>query len=253
MRDTNNRFLPINFLRPSWGGFIFLCGLACFLTFTGVYDAVIGLPFWLGWCYWMLTLTVGCLIGYGVIVIFDRLGAPSFIRYGAAILASTAAVTSVISGLQASVGQPLPWSFVPYLFGQVLVISMLLFSVGFIYDRAKRNPDAEEAGRDHVKHFLEHLPMKYRDAKLYAISSEDHYLRVHTSNGEELILMRLSDAVHDLKDVDGLQTHRSWWVATQAISEVKRENGRVELILKTGVSAPVSRTYQGAVKAANWI
>jgi len=64
--------------------------------------------------------------------------------------------------------------------------------------------------------------------------------------------MRLSDAIHDLKDADGLQTHRSWWVASSAISDVKKENGRVELVLKSGVLAPVSRTYQSNVKAANW-
>ena len=50
-------------------------------------------------------------------------------------------------------------------------------------------------------------------AELYAIESEDHYLRVHTSAGQELILMRLADAVRELAGVEGLQTHRSWWVA----------------------------------------
>ena len=252
LRDVNNTAANTSFLRPSWPGFALLCGLAGFLTFTGVYDAVMGLPFWIGWCYWMLTLVVGCLVGYGVIIFFGRFGASFAVRYGVAIIASTAAVTSVIAMLQIMVGQPVPWAFIPILFAQVFVISMLVFCMGLIYERTKKSPAPEPTEQDPVKHFLEHLPMKYRDAELYAISSEDHYLRVHTSQGEELILMRLSDAVHDLKHADGLQTHRSWWVAGSAISEVTKDNGRLELKLKSGVSAPVSRTYQPAVKAANW-
>ena len=250
MRDVNNRSAQTSFLRPSWLGFAVLCGLAAFLTFTGVYDAVRGLPFWLGWCYWMLTLVVGCLTGYGVILILSR--ASFIVRYGIAILASTAAVTAVICGLQVMVGHPVPFSFVPILYAQVLVISILVFCIGLISERAKQSPETTMVSRDPVKHFLEHLPMKYRETELYAISSEDHYLRVHTSKGEELILMRLSDAVHDLKDANGLQTHRSWWVAASGVEDVIKDNGQTKLILKSGVEAPVSRTYQAAVKAAGW-
>jgi len=33
---------------------------------------------------------------------------------------------------------------------------------------------------------------------IYAVSAEDHYLRVHTSLGETMVLMRLADAVRQL-------------------------------------------------------
>jgi len=46
----------------------------------------------------------------------------------------------------------------------------------------------------------ERLPPKFRDADLYAINSEDHYVRIHSSAGEHMILMRLSDA-QDLASV----------------------------------------------------
>lgn len=252
MRDVSDRDSFNEFLRPSWMGFLVLCGLAGFLTFTGVYDAVTELPFWLGWLYWLLTLVIGCLVGYGVIASLGKLDVHKSIPYGASLIAATAAVTAVIAILQISIGHPVPLSFIPFLFGQVFVISMMIFFLGYVSSGYKKGLSSEAAKRDPVKHFLEHLPMKYRDAELYAISSEDHYLRVHTNKGEDLILMRLSDAIHDLKDADGLQTHRSWWVASSAISDVKKENGRVEFVLKSGVLAPVSRTYQSNVKAANW-
>lgn len=244
--------MQVLYLRPTWKGLAVLCALALFLTFTGVYNAVSNLPFWLGWCYWMLTLVVGCLTGYGISVILARFGVSLNLQYAAAILASTIAVTSTIITLQIGIGQAVPVSFIPSLFAQVLVISLLIFGIGIIYERSVRSRSSGPEDRDPIRHFLEHLPMKYRDADLYAISSEDHYLRVHTSKGEELILMRLSDAIHDLKDADGLQTHRSWWVAALAVSDVKKDNGRTELVLKSGALAPISRTYQSKVKAANW-
>lgn len=42
------------------------------------------------------------------------------------------------------------------------------------------------------------------------LQMEDHYVRVHTSLGSALVLMSLSQAMAGLKDIEGLQTHRSW-------------------------------------------
>ena len=101
--------------------------------------------------------------------------------------------------------------------------------------------------------FLGRLPIRLRSAELYAVESEDHYLRVHTSAGQELILMRLADAVRELSSVEGLQTHRSWWVAKQGLADVEKGDGRLTLKLKSGAEAPVSRTYLKTVKEAGWL
>ena len=158
----------------------------------------------------------------------------------------------MILTLQYQVGNSVPLSFYPFLFFQVLVISIAVYAIGLVYERAMLVQPASETLRDPVRHFLENLPIKYRDAELYAIASEDHYLRVYTDKGEELILMRLADAVHNLDGAKGLQTHRSWWVNATGLEEVKKENGQMKLILKSGTAVPVSRTYQSAVKAAGW-
>ena len=82
------------------------------------------------------------------------------------------------------------------------------------------------------------------------MSSEDHYLRIHTSRGEELILMRLADAVRELDGAAGVQVHRSWWVAKGGVADAKRDNGKLVLVLKSGTEVPVSRTYLTAAKEA---
>ena len=38
--------------------------------------------------------------------------------------------------------------------------------------------------------------------------------------------MRLSDAVEELEGLEGAQTHRSWWVARDAVRGVERGDGR---------------------------
>ena len=75
-------------------------------------------------------------------------------------------------------------------------------------------------------------------------------LRVATSTGTDLILMRLSDAMDETGDVAGMQVHRSHWVATGEVTAARRDGARAILTLSDGRDIPVSRTYVPAVKEA---
>ncbi len=97
------------------------------------------------------------------------------------------------------------------------------------------------------------LDFKFRQATIFALSAEDHYLRIHTSAGETLILMRLYDAVRELDGIEGSQVHRSWWVARDAVADIARGDGKLDLVLKSGLRAPVSRRYQKALKTDGWL
>ncbi len=101
--------------------------------------------------------------------------------------------------------------------------------------------------------FLERLPLKLRGAEVWAVEAEDHYLRLHTSRGQDLILMRLADAVEELTGIEGTQVHRSWWVARDAIADARRGDGRATLVLKDGSEVPVSRTYAKIIRELGWI
>ena len=100
--------------------------------------------------------------------------------------------------------------------------------------------------------FMDRLPPRLRDAALHAVEAEDHYLRVHTAKGSDLILLRLSDAVTELAGLDGAQTHRSWWVARAAVRGVARGDGRATLTVEGGLKVPVSRAHAAALRAAGW-
>lgn len=101
--------------------------------------------------------------------------------------------------------------------------------------------------------FLDRLPEKLRGSEIFAVEADDHYLRLHTSRGQDLILMRLADALGELEGLEGAQVHRSWWVAKSAITTASRGNGRASLTLKSGAVVPVSRTYARALREAGWI
>lgn len=98
----------------------------------------------------------------------------------------------------------------------------------------------------------EKLPPRLARAELIAVQAEDHYLRIHTSAGQDLILMRFTDALEALKDSDGLRVHRSWWVARRAVEIASYTRGRGELMLTGGLKAPVSRTFAAALKQVDW-
>ncbi|MBD58574.1 MAG: LytTR family transcriptional regulator [Citromicrobium sp.] len=98
---------------------------------------------------------------------------------------------------------------------------------------------------------LDRLPA-HLGSDLIALEMEDHYVRAHTALGSELILMRMRDAVAELQGVEGAQVHRSWWVAREAVEDVKREGRNIRLVLPHGLEAPVARAKVAELKEAGW-
>ena len=88
---------------------------------------------------------------------------------------------------------------------------------------------------------------------LLALEMEDHYLRIHTVLGSDLILLRLRDALAELGPTRGRQVHRSWWVAEGAVVSAERSAGRTLLVLRNGLSMPVSKSFHEQVKEAGWL
>ena len=99
--------------------------------------------------------------------------------------------------------------------------------------------------------FLHRLPASI-GPRLLCLGMEDHYVRAHGPAGSALILMRLRDAIAELDGLPGLQVHRSWWVAADAVERVERDGERLRLRLSNGLAVPVARSQHGAVRAQGW-
>lgn len=156
-------------------------------------------------------------------------------------------------------GRPYPLEYLGGFVVPVLAITALLTGINLLREMrqpaalnatgpaASPEPAPEPAPREAAA-LMERLPHRLRSARLLAVEAEDHYLRLHTDQGSDLVLMRLSDAIRALHGVDGAQTHRSWWVARNAIISVERDDGRATLTLKDGLKVPVSRTHAKALR-----
>lgn len=100
--------------------------------------------------------------------------------------------------------------------------------------------------------FLDQLPL-HLGRDLLCIENEDHYIRVHTTVGNALILMRLRDAVAQLSEIDGAQVHRAWWVAKSAVAAVAKRDRRILLKLIDGREVPVSRASAPLLRVRGWL
>ena len=134
----------------------------------------------------------------------------------------------------------------------IIAVTVLVVHGGVALARYVFLPQVEGPNRDPEAAFLRHLPLDRR-GPLIRIEAQDHYLNVVTQRGSALVLLRLQDAVAALQTADGLQVHRSHWVAKNAVAQHRRIQGRDFLLLKSGDEIPVSRSFRPAVIEAGLI
>jgi hypothetical protein len=86
--------------------------------------------------------------------------------------------------------------------------------------------------------------------ELLAVEAEDHYIRVHSLRGKELIYYRFRDALEELRPLDGLHVHRSVWVQRSRITRVEESGRSTWVLLESGDRLPVSFANRALVRAA---
>jgi len=124
----------------------------------------------------------------------------------------------------------------------IWVISATISGIGLLVSKSGQTTD------DTRPALYERLPPHLRSADIYALSAEDHYVRIITERGDELVLMRLLDAIRETTPLKGLSPHRSWWVAEVGVAKIKKS----EIILRSEQIVPISRTGMKLVRAAGW-
>lgn len=202
--------------------------------------------------YWIGLSVLGALMGTSVALVVGKLwpglGA-TWLRGGVIVAVLTPLFTVLIwvaGGLQ-----PLTLKSALSYLGVCLVMTAGMTALMMLAGRRSIETHAAPPEAPPPR-FLDRLPPRLRGGEIYAVEAEDHYLRLHTSRGQDLILLRLSDAVAELEGIEGAQTHRSWWVAKAAVRDARRGDGRATLTLASGVEAPVSRAYARGLREAGW-
>lgn len=164
-------------------------------------------------------------------------------------LGATLCVSVFVIGLNYGENGSVTLIQVAYTLFYIWVIAITLSLIGNYLGRAQAAHAAPESKRPVL---YDRIKPRLRSADVYALSSEDHYVRLHTSAGDDLILMRLTDAIREISPLPGLRTHRSWWVAESGVDKLSRDNGKLSIQLKNGLTAPVSRARAKDIREAGW-
>ena len=207
--------------------------------------------------YWLVVMEAGALIGVGVTIgmhAWGKLAERPWLEGGAISLLIALPLTLVVLGTTVAFfgARSIAASGIFFLFAMVLVVTAVITAINYATTHPALPPPSEAPPQPVRPRLAERLPRHLREARIHALQAEDHYLRVHTDAGSDLILMRLGDAIPELAPLDGARTHRSWWVAREAVQSVARKDGRAELTLPGGVIAPVSRSAYPELRDAGW-
>lgn len=245
-------------------GFVIAAIVGLLLTFVGALETG-DLPFLPRLAYWEILMLSGAIVGLGVsegVEKWGRLRAKPQLEMPviAALIAlpltfMVVGTSSLFFGTRAPSVQALG-----IMFGITFFISLVMTTLNyFIHWPCKviaETPQATHTPQSEAitNRFADRLPLPLRSSKVIALQAEDHYLRVHLEGGQStLILMRLSDAIAELPKDTGAQTHRSWWVAKDAVRGVTKADGRATLTLNAPLEAPVSRSFYKALNDAGWL
>jgi len=208
--------------------------------------------------YWEICITGGGLIGIATDLLLSRFIRSPWRRLGPVALAMTPFVTSLVFLVNRTLlSHHGGLAIYSELLWRVFVICLPVMAVRALAWRPTAlrvetriivSPPLPEA--DAL--FRRRLSARRRAARLIAVEAEDHYLRVHTDAGDELVTARFADALAELGRAEGFRVHRSWWIAAGAIENVRWRRGGGEARLRGGLTVPVSRTHAAALKEAGW-
>jgi LytTr DNA-binding domain len=217
--------------------------------------------------YWIFMIVAGLMIFRPTIIVSDwfaaETGLPHWVARGLAValgsLPMTLLVAWLLSGFDLS--RAMRFNGMSLLYGNVFLISLLtngIFQAVFRRGVTGQLPAEPQIVPDEPVQtqsqplFAARLPIGF--GPLIALSSEDHYVRVHSAAVTALILIRLRDAIAELDPaIEGMQVHRSWWVARAAVTGHKSDGRAIRLVLSNGLEVPVSRERIQSLRQRNLI
>jgi hypothetical protein len=212
--------------------------------------------------YWVIFGIVGYAIFRPLTIVggwvSEVLGMSRIIGIGLSLVMAALPMTLIVALLiwKFDLGAVLRWKGLPGLYFQVWLIGFLTngFFTLMFRNREEAQPVSLPTSQGEepapAARFEDRLPIGF--GNLLALKGEDHYVRAIGAAREELILIRLRDAIAELGGVPGLQVHRSWWVARDGVAKINRQARAMTLTLTNGVDVPVARDQMARVKAEEW-
>lgn len=214
--------------------------------------------------FWPVTIGFGIMVGGLLrVVVRDHLGYRRFWPEAPIIaVLATLLLTPLLVGMARLLAErehftPGPQELAGYLFFVSMATSALRHAVAATWPGVGGGADSAPSDPappprmprpDPAARLMLRLSPQMR-APLIRLQMRDHYVEITTDAGTERVLLRLADAICAAEGVEGMQVHRSHWVAMRAIRGVMRQQGRVALLTCDGAVVPVSRANAPVVLA----
>ena len=233
-----------------------------FVGVIGPFGTFLFGPTWLRIAYWASMFGIGqMMFGTGMRAIAHlarRRGwpeVPLLVLASAVLAGPLSALCAVVdTGLwprAAYYMSPLDW-YLQVLFVSVPLNLILIWLRRILAQRSAVAAGPAEPTRVRTGDLRDRLPARLGD-RIVCLQMEDHYVRAHTAKGSDLVLIPLKQAIAELADIDGLQVHRSWWVARAAVVQPVTSGRNLALRLSNGLEVPVSRASVAKLRAAGWL
>ncbi|GJM14178.1 MAG: hypothetical protein DHS20C12_25810 [Pseudohongiella sp.] len=100
-----------------------------------------------------------------------------------------------------------------------------------------RDQDEAKGGED-----CSTLDAILRQHEIVHVSAQDHYLQIVCTQQSFFVRGRMKDALALLAQRDGVQVHRSHWVASAHVELIRRQGRDMRLLMSDGTEVPVSRS-----------
>lgn len=283
--EPQNDLRKVSGERPRWwlaGGFAISIALALILAAHEV-NRPPGATSLTIYVYWIVRLSAAFLLYVGAVLLLEatplRRLAGWPVCAGIAVLLSLVPFVMVVTMLDLAVGLPelggaVGEGLTQGIFGQLVretgyltdnhVFYCLIVTLPRVWDamRADRasayfdlpgplveapaqSPQGGPAAAS-VPAFLSHVQPTVA-GQVHVVEAQEHYIRVQTSDGAGMALYRFGDALRELDGLPGMQVHRSYWVAEEAVASVRKSRRGMCMILGDGQEIPVSRRFEVTV------
>ncbi|WP_181847421.1 LytTR family DNA-binding domain-containing protein [Thalassospira profundimaris] len=184
----------------------------------------------------------------------------TIVRYVLAGALSSPFVFISLAGLTVLIDQKLPGAdaLVSLFVSVVVTVTVIAAIIGIVNRRARDMAPQSNPGNTVVTAPEADLPDLVRrlpaelGREIIRLSASDHYVEVYTRLGHALVLLRFSDALKELGAADGVQIHRSHWVACSAIHRLVSKGRNLFVEMDDGTILPVSRSRFATIRNAGF-
>lgn len=241
-----------------------------FLGLVGPYGSYLNLGPVARLLYWVTCALTGLGLYTAPLLLARRL---SLTWHGGKFWSGVIGLVSLLSLVQTRITRDLALSIWPDLaphlpgwwqwYGQVLLIALpsvvlVILVVGHSDRAPARDEPTEPQASESARTVRAVQPARVagdfpRAETILALQMEDHYIRCHQSGGSKLVHGVFRDALSRQSVCEGLQVHRSWWVARKALAGWDGTPRALRLTLINGVSVPVSRHHVAHLREAGWL